>query len=105
MRTVPRTPKAGSIFVARTLGGSVGVDDAEAVALGLVVGVGTAIVRVTLTTVEKTLTIARVWEPVLVTEVVVKDEVSGITVMLGVIVDVEAVEELDWAETESTKEA
>ena len=40
-----------------------GVDDAEAVALGLelvLVGVGTAIVRVTLRTVGKTLTIARV---------------------------------------------
>lgn len=30
-----------------------------------------------------------------------KDVVSGITVMLGVILDVE---ELDWAETESMKE-
>jgi hypothetical protein len=50
MRTMPRTPKAGSIFVARTLGEGVGVDDAEAVALDLelVVDVGTAIVRVTL---------------------------------------------------------
>jgi hypothetical protein len=50
MRTVPRTPKAGSIFVARTLGLGVGVDDAEAVALDLelVVDVGNAIVRVTL---------------------------------------------------------
>ena len=90
MRTVPRTPKAGSIFVARTLGLGVGVDDAEAVALDPeVVDVGSAIVRVTLRTVGKTLTIARVWEPVLVTEVVVKDVVSGITVTLGVIVDVE----------------
>lgn len=85
-----------------------GVDDAEAVALSLelvVVGVGTAIVRVTLRTVGRTLTRARVWEPELVREVVVKDVVSGITVTLGVIVDVEAVEELDWAETESMKEA
>ena len=48
MRTVPRTPKAGSIFVASTLGLGVGVDDAEAVALELVVGVATASVRVTL---------------------------------------------------------
>jgi hypothetical protein len=47
------------------------------------------------------LTRARVWEPELVREVVVKDVVSGITVMLGVILDVE---ELDWAETESMKE-
>ena len=37
--------------------------------------------------------------------VVVKDDVAGITVTLGVIVDVGAVEELDWAETESMKEA
>jgi hypothetical protein len=49
MRTMPRTPKAGSIFVARTLGLGVGVDDAEAVALDLeLVDVGNAIVRVTL---------------------------------------------------------
>lgn len=51
MRTAPRTPKAGSNFVARTLGEDVGVDDAEAVALDLepvVVGVASAIVRVTL---------------------------------------------------------
>ncbi len=75
IRTVPRTPKAGSIFVAKTLGEDVGVDDAEAVALDLVVGVGTAIVRVTLTTVGRTLTIARVWEPVLAREVVVRDDV------------------------------
>ena len=96
MRTAPRTPKAGSIFVARTLGLDVGVDDAEAVALEpVVVGVGTAIVRVTLRRVGKTLTIARVCEPELVTEVVVKDLVSGITVTLGVIEGVEAVEELD----------
>jgi hypothetical protein len=47
------------------------------------------------------LTRARVWEPELVREVVVMDVVSGITVMLGVILDVE---ELDWAETESMKE-
>jgi hypothetical protein len=46
------------------------------------------------------LTRARVWEPELVREVVVKDVVSGITVTLGVIV-----EELDWAETERMKEA
>jgi len=93
MRTVPRTPKAGSIFVSRALGLGVGVDDAEAVALGpeLVVDVGTAIVRVTLRTVGKTLTTARVWVPVLMREVVVKDVVSGITVTLGGI----DVEELD----------
>jgi hypothetical protein len=47
------------------------------------------------------LTIARVWDPELAREVVVKDDVSAITVTLGVIVDVE---ELDWAETESMKE-
>jgi len=47
MRTMPRTPKAGSIFVASTLGEGVDVDDAKAVALDLelVVDVGTAIVR------------------------------------------------------------
>lgn len=101
MRTMPRTPKAGSIFVARTSG--LGVDDADAVAFELV-GVGTAIVRVTLRTVGKTLTRARVWEPALVTEVVVKDVVSRITVTLGVTSDVGAVE-VDWAETESMKEA
>jgi hypothetical protein len=85
----------------------VGVEDAEAVALGreLEVVVGTAIVRVTLRTVGKTLTRARVWEPELEMEVVVKDVVSGITVTLGAILDVESVEELDWAETESMKEA
>ena len=98
-------PKAGSIFVARTSGLGVGVDDAEAVALDVVVGVGTAIVRVTLRTVGKTLTKARVWEPVLEREVVVKDEVSRITVTLGVILDVGAVEEVDWAETERMKAA
>ena len=48
------------------------------------------------------MTRARVWEPVLEREVVVKDVVSGITVTLGVM---EAVEELDWAETESMKVA
>ena len=51
------------------------------------------------------MTRARVWEPELEREVVVKDVVSGITVMLGVVSDVEAVDELDWAETESMKEA
>jgi hypothetical protein len=103
MRTMPRTPKAGSIFVARTSG--LGVDDADADAVAFeLVGVGTAIVRVTLRTVGKTLTRARVWEPALVTEVVVKDVVSRITVMLGVTSDVGAVE-VDWAETESMKEA
>jgi hypothetical protein len=51
------------------------------------------------------LTRARVWEPELVREVVVTDVVSKITVTLGVIEGVEAAEELDWAETESMKEA
>lgn len=51
------------------------------------------------------MTRARVWEPELVREVVVMDVVSRITVTSGVIVDVGAVEELDWAETESMKEA
>ncbi len=104
MRTVPRTPKAGSILVARTVGEDEGVDDAEAAAFGLEL-VGTASVRVTLRTVGKTLTRARVWEPELVREVVVKDVVCGITVTLGVIVGVEGVEELDWAEAESMREA
>jgi hypothetical protein len=45
---------------------------------------------------------ASVWEPELVREVVVTDVVSKITVTLGVI---EAVVELDWAQTESMKEA
>lgn len=48
IRTEPRTPKAGSILVARTVGEGVGVEDAEALALELVVGVACAIVRVTL---------------------------------------------------------
>jgi len=71
MRTIPRTPKARSILVARTVGLGVGVNNVEAVTFGheLVVGVGTAIVRVTLWTVGKTLTIARVWEPELAREV------------------------------------
>ncbi len=61
-----------------------GVDNVEAVTFGheLVVGVGTAIVRVTLWTVGKTLTIARVWGPELAREVAVKDVVSGITAWL-----------------------
>ncbi len=86
-------------MVARAVGEGVDVDDAEAVALGLELVVG-AIVRVTFRTVGKTLTRARVWEPELVMEVVVKDVVSGITVMLA-----EIVEELDWADAESMKEA
>ena len=46
MRTVPRTPKAGSILVARTVGEADG-EDVDADALILDVGV-VAIVRVTL---------------------------------------------------------
>jgi hypothetical protein len=45
MRTVPRTPKAGSIFVARMVAEA--VEDADADALTLEVGVD-ASVRVTL---------------------------------------------------------
>jgi len=47
MRTVPRTPKAGSILVARTVGEADGeVEDVDAEAL--ILDVGVAIVRVTL---------------------------------------------------------
>ncbi len=60
MRTVPRTPKAGSILVARSVGETdcegVDVDDAEA----LILEVGVAIVRVTLKTVGRTVTRERV---------------------------------------------
>jgi hypothetical protein len=48
IRTVPRTPKAGSILVARTVGEGVCVADAVALTLEFVVGEGCAIVRVTL---------------------------------------------------------
>ncbi len=102
MRTVPRTPKAGSILVARTAGEADG-EDVDAEALTLEVGV-VAIVRVTLKTVGRTVTIERVWVPELVTVVVVKDDVSLITVTMGEVV--EGTEELeDCAETETTKEA
>ena len=47
MRTVPRTPKAGSIFVARVVAEAVEDADADADALTLEVGVD-ASVRVTL---------------------------------------------------------
>lgn len=89
-------------MVARTVGEADGEDvDAEA----LVVEVGVvAIVRVTLKMVGRTVTRARVWVPELVMVVVVKDEVSLITVTLGEIV--EGTEELvDCAETETTREA
>ena len=80
------------------------VEDALADALTLEVGVG-AIVRVTLKVVVKTLTIARVWEPEVVSEVEVKEEVSPITVVLALIADVEVVGEGDWAADESMREA
>ena len=68
MRTVPRTPKAGSILVARIVAEAVEVAVADADALTVEVGSG-AIVRVILKAVGKTLTIARVWEPELAIEV------------------------------------
>ena len=52
------------------------------------------------------MTRARVWVPVLVMVVVVKDDVSLMTVTLGEMAVVEGTEELeDCAETETTKEA
>ena len=82
------------------------VEDALADALTLEVGVGVgAIVRVTLKVVVKTLTIARVWVPEVVSDVEVKEEVSLITVVLASIVDVEVVGEGDWAADESMREA
>ena len=105
MRTVPRTPKAGSILVARTVGfadGEVEVVDADT----LILDVGVAIVRVTLKTVGRTVTRGTVWAPEVVRVVVVKDDVSLMTVTLGEAVVVEGTEELeDCAETETTKEA
>src|SRR5712672_2283953 len=91
--TVPRTPKAGSILVASSVA-------AASAQIEVGVGVG-AIVRVTLTTVGNTLTIARVWVPVVLTEVEVKDVVSLITVTLAET----AAGELDCAEEESMREA
>ena len=92
MRTVPRTPKAGSILVARIVAEAVEVADA----LTVEVGVG-AIVRVRLKAVGKTLTIARVWVPELAIEVEVKEDVPLITVTLAESVGVEAAGEVDWA--------
>ena len=52
------------------------------------------------------MTRTRVWVPVLEAVVVVKDDVSLMTVILGEMVVVEGTEELDdCAETETTKEA
>jgi hypothetical protein len=105
MRTVPRTPKAGSILVARTVGDADGeVEDVLADAL--ILDVGVAIVRVTLKTVGRTVTRGTVWAPEVVMVVVVKDDVSLMTVTLGETAVVEGTEELDdCAETETTKGA
>lgn len=104
MRTVPRTPKAGSILVARTVGDEDG-DEVEDVAETLMLDVGVAIVRVTLNTVGRTVTRETFWAPEAVMVVVVKDDVSLMTVTLGVMVE-DGTEELDdCAETEATKEA
>jgi hypothetical protein len=48
-------------------------------------------------------TIARVWEPVLLREVEVIEDVSRMTVTLAEMVELEA--GVDWAETESMREA
>lgn len=48
------------------------------------------------------MTIARVWEPVVVTEVEVREVVSGMTVTLA---EIAAAEEVDWAEAKSVREA
>ena len=102
MRTVPRTPNAGSILVARTVAEAV----EDVVAETLILDVGVAIVRVTLKTVGRTVTRERVCVPELVMVVVVKDDVSLMTVTLGEMAVVEGTEELeDCAETETTKEA
>jgi hypothetical protein len=102
MRTVPRTAKAGSILVARTVGEA---DADDVVAETLMLDVGVAIVRVTLKTVGRTVTTARFWVPELAMVVVVKDDVSLMTVTLGEMVVVDGTEELDdCAETEATKE-
>ena len=105
MRTVPRTPKAGSILVARTVGEADGEVE-DVVAETLILDVGVAIVRVTLKTVGRTVIIERVCVPELEIVVVVKDDVSLMTVTLGEMAVVEGTEELeDCAETEATKEA
>ena len=105
MRTVPRTPKAGSILVARTVGEADGEVE-DVVAETLILDVGVAIVRVTLKTVGRTVIRERVCVPELVIVVVVKDDVSLMTVTLGEMAVVEGTEELeDCAETEATKEA
>lgn len=103
MRTVPRTAKAGSILVARTVGEEDG-DEVDAETLMLDVGV--AIVRVTLKTVGRTVTREILWVPEVAMVVVVKDDVSLMTVTLGEMVVVDGTEELDdCADTEATKEA
>ena len=99
MRTVPRTPKAGSIIVARMVADA--DEDADADALTLDVGVG-ASVRVTLYVVGITLTIASVWVPKLLREVDVKEDVPLITVTLSEGV---GVEEVVWAAVERMREA
>ena len=101
MRTAPRTPKAGSILVARIVAEAVEVADA----LTDEVGVGSAIVRVILKAVGKTLTIARVWEPELAIEVDVKEDVPLITVTLAETVGVDAAGEVDWAAVERMRDA
>jgi hypothetical protein len=98
---MPRTLKAGSILVARTVAEAVEVADADA--LTVEVGVG-AIVRVTLKAVGKTLTIARVWVPELAIEVEVKEVVSRIIVTLAVSVGVDAAVEVDWAAVERMRD-
>lgn len=104
MRTVPRTPKAGSILVARTVGDEDG-DEVEDVAETLMLDVGVAIVRVTLNTVGRTVTREIFWAPEAAMVVVVKDDVSLMTVTLGEMVE-DGTEELDdCAETEATNEA
>jgi hypothetical protein len=106
MRTVPRTPNAGSILVARTVGEADGDEVEDVAAETLVLDVGVAIVSVTLKTVGRTVTTARFRDPELAMEVVVKDDVCLMTVTLGEMVVVEGTEELDdCAETEATKKA
>jgi len=103
---MPRTLKAGSILVSRIVAEAVEVADADADADALTVEVGVgAIVRVTLKAVGRTLTIARVWEPELAIEVVVKEDVSWITVTLAVSVGVDAAGEVDWAAVERMRDA
>lgn len=100
MRTVPRTPKAGSILVARIVAEAVEVADALTVEVGV-----DAIVRVTLKAVGKTLTIARVWVPELAIEVDVKEVTPPITVILAESVGVEAAGEVVWAAVERMRDA